>query len=279
VPVAPVAGRWTRVGGLRVFYREVGPDPDAGSVPTLVHIHGFAISGRYLMPTAERLSGKYRNLVPDLPGYGRSADPRRTLAIPALAEATLGFLDAVGVGRATVVGNSMGCPVSCEIVRLAPERIDRAVLVSPAGGWHNQPLLRAIGQLAVDGLREPPGLARIAVPDYLRFGPVNTLRLFRAMSDYPTLERFLALSRPTLAVIGSRDRLVPGRARVEQVAGVAPDHLSLVVILGGAHALNFSHPGELANVISSWLEDREIVDDPDQPGESSVRRVGASRPA
>jgi pimeloyl-ACP methyl ester carboxylesterase len=244
----------------------------------LVHVHGFAISGRYLMPTAERLAPAFRSLVPDLPGYGRSADPPRTLGIPALAEATLGFLDALGIRRATLVGNSMGCPVICEVVRIAPDRVDRAVLVSPSGGRHNQPLGRAIGQLVMDALREPPGLARVAVPDYVRFGPVNTLRLFRAMSDYPTLERFLALSRPTLAVLGSRDPLVPGRARVEAVADRAPDHLSLVVILGAAHALNFSHPGELANVVASWLADREIVDDPHQPGLTRVHRVGVFRP-
>jgi hypothetical protein len=38
------------------------------------------------------------------------------------------------------------------------------------------------------------------------------------------------------------------------------------VIDGAAHAMNFSHPGELAHVIGSWLDHREITDDPDEPG-------------
>jgi hypothetical protein len=46
--------------------------------------------------------------------------------------------------------------------------------------------------------------------------------------------------------------------------------VTLVVISGAAHALNFSHPGELANVVAAWLEDREVVDDPDQPGLARV---------
>jgi pimeloyl-ACP methyl ester carboxylesterase len=273
-PRTRLADRWTSLDGRRLFYREGGVPAAAGA--TMVHVHGFAISGRYLLPTAERLAGQYHTLVPDLPGYGRSADPPRTLGIPQLADALLRFLDAVAVERAILVGNSMGCPVICEVVKQAPDRVDRAVLVSPAGGLHNQPLLRAVGQLALDGLEEPFGLVRVAAPDYLRFGPVNTLRLFRALSQYPTLDTFLALSRPVLAVLGSRDWLLPRRARVEEVAALAPPHLSVVVVLGGAHALNFSHPGELASVIRSWVQGRPIVDDPDEPGRAHVFRVGTA---
>ncbi|HEY6741427.1 MAG TPA: hypothetical protein VI110_03640, partial [Lapillicoccus sp.] len=40
----------------------------------------------------------------------------------------------------------------------------------------------------------------------------------------------------------------------------------LVVIEGAAHAINFTHPGELANVIRLFMADQPIVDDPDSPG-------------
>jgi len=45
------------------------------------------------------------------------------------------------------------------------------------------------------------------------------------------------------------------------------------VITGAAHAVNFSHPGELAHVIRSWLADIPIEDDPTQPGLTSVLEV------
>jgi pimeloyl-ACP methyl ester carboxylesterase len=48
----------------------------------------------------------------------------------------------------TLVGNSMGCPVICEFAYHYPERLERAVLVSPAGGIFNQPLRRAMGRSA-----------------------------------------------------------------------------------------------------------------------------------
>lgn len=276
----PLAERWTTVGGRRLFYREGGPAHDVDqSAPVMVHVHGFAISGRYLLPTAQRLSASYRTIVPDLPGYGRSQRPARTLDIPQLSEALVELLDALHIERATLVGNSLGCPVICETVHRVPDRVDRAVLVSPAGGRVNQPLARGVGQLAVDGVREPPSLLGAAAPDYARFGPVNTLRLFRALTRYPTLDRFLGLTRPTLAVLGSRDPLLPPRPRVEELAGHCPPHLSVAVILGAAHAINFSHPGELSNVIRCWMEDRPIVDDENEPGESRSFVVGSTGPA
>jgi pimeloyl-ACP methyl ester carboxylesterase len=262
---------WTsgrvRVAGRNLFYRRsTGP---ADAVPIL-HVHGFAISGAYLMPTARLLARDRVNIVPDLPGYGRSRRRDHTLDIAELATAVLALLDALELEKVVLVGNSMGCPISLEVAHAAPERVDRMVLVSPAGGVHNQPLLRALGQLAKDGVRETPRMAAVAVPDYVRFGPVNALRLFHQLTRFPSLERLKHSPVPTLAVLGSRDPLMPGPDRVTEVARMAADGVTVVVIFGAAHAINFSHPGELANVVTAWLEGREIVDDPDQPGDARV---------
>src|SRR4051812_5974505 len=80
-----------QVGGTMVHYRR---STHEGGVP-LVHLHGFAISGAYLMPTARALAPRGVNVVPDLPGYGHSERREHVLDIPALAEATLGILDAL----------------------------------------------------------------------------------------------------------------------------------------------------------------------------------------
>ena len=90
-------------------------------------------------------------MVPDLPGYGHSQRRDHVLDIPDLAEALVAVLDALDIDKAVLVGNSMGCPVGLEVAHATPERVHRLVLVSPAGGVQNQPLLRALGQLASDG--------------------------------------------------------------------------------------------------------------------------------
>jgi pimeloyl-ACP methyl ester carboxylesterase len=269
--------RWTQgavtVSGRTVFYRR--SHGDDGGVP-IVHVHGFGISGSYLMPTARLLAGHSVNVVPDLPGYGRSEGPVRPLGIPALAEALLAILDALALDKVVLVGNSMGCPVILEAAHAAPDRVHRLVLVSPAGGVQNQPLPRALAQLALDGVRERPRMATVAVPDYVRFGPLSALRLFSQLTRFPSLERLLHTPVPSLAVLGARDPLMPGPHRVREVGSLAPEHVTVVLIEGAAHAINFSHPGELANVIRSWLDGRPIRDDPAQPGLARVLQVRPS---
>ncbi len=263
-PSTTLAERWTTIDGVRVFFRET-PRPEPGS-RVMVHLHGFGLSGRYLLPTAERLSGEFHTLVPDLPGFGRSGNAAEPLDVTGLARAAAAFLDALGIERASFVGNSMGCAVICEVAHHFPERVERAILVAPAGGLHNQPLGRAVTQLARDGIREPARLIGVAAPDYLRFGLPSTLRLFQALTRFPALDRLLAMDVPTMAVIGSRDPLMPLPPRLREVAGMTESRALLVVIEGAAHAINFSHPGELANVIRLFMDDRTIADDPDSAG-------------
>src|SRR6476646_5422674 len=89
------------LAGRTVFYRSSVGGGDA--VPIL-HVHGFGISGSYLMPTARRLVRHGVNIVPDLPGYGHSHRRDHTLDIPELAEAVLALLDALALEKVVLLG-------------------------------------------------------------------------------------------------------------------------------------------------------------------------------
>ena len=270
-PTATLADRWTIVNDRPLFARVAVDAAPPGALP-IIHVHGFGISGRYLVPTAERLAPYYPTYVPDLPGYGRSHRPERTLTIPELADSLAAFMDAVGVPKANLLGNSMGCLIIVEFAHKYRDRIERAILVSPAGGPHNQPITRGLPQLALDGLREKPRMIPVAVPDYVRFGPISSLRLFRAMVHYPTVERALALDVPILVVVGFRDPLVSNE-RMKEFSQQHPN-VTLVFHRRAAHAINFSHPDELAGVVRAWLEDRPIVPEGEANGDLGV--VGRS---
>ncbi len=264
-PASALAEHWTMIDGVDVFYRESANPPDAR---IMTHLHGFGLSGRYLLPTAELLADEFHTYVPDLPGFGRSGKHGAALDIPDLAHAAVRFLDDRGVETTSVVGNSMGCPVIVELAHRYPERIERAVLVSPAGGIHNQPLRRAIGQLAKDGGREPRKMITVATPDYLRFGVPSTFKMFKALTQYPSLQRLLELKVPTLVVMGTRDPLMPGPERIKQVVAQDQNHVLLVALEGAAHAINYSHPRELAHVIRRFMNDQPITD---VPGSAQAR--------
>jgi pimeloyl-ACP methyl ester carboxylesterase len=249
-PIAPLAGAWVLVDGLPVYHRSCSTAGEHADV--VVHVHGFGISGTYLEPTAALLAPRYRTYVPDLPGMGRSVAPARPLDLPGLASALVSYCDAVGVERATFVGNSLGCPLIVEVASSFPERIERAVLVSPAGGPNNQPLGRALRQMALDGLREPLSMLPIAIRDYLRFGVLRSWSLFQAMIRYPTLERLRDLVVPTLVIAGSRDPLVD----IDRAFVFADlPHVEAVKV-PGAHALNYSRPALVAALVEALLTGR-----------------------
>jgi pimeloyl-ACP methyl ester carboxylesterase len=184
----------------------------------------------------------------------------------------------------------MGCLISIEFGHLFPDRIEKAILVSPAGGPHNQPLYRGLPQLAQDATRESPRMATIAVPDYVRFGLISSLRLFHAMTKYPTIERGLALDIPILVVGGARDPLV-SQEHLREFVAMKPN-LTLVVHNQAAHAINYSHPQELADVVQAWLEGRPLSVEgagpdevviigaaSDEPGEESDQPAAQETPA
>ena len=266
-PVPPLEPKWVLVDGLPVFHRvctDAGPTADA-----IVHVHGFGISGTYLEPTAARLAPRHRTYVPDLPGMGRSMRPPQPLDLPGLARALMSYCDAVGVERATLVGNSLGCPIIVEVATAFPDRIEHAVLVSPAGGPNNQPLGRALRQMAIDGFREPLSMVPIAVRDYLRFGVLRSWSLFKAMTRYPTLERLPHMVMPTLVIAGDRDPLVDVD-RVHVFAGLP--HIEAVKV-HGAHALNYSAPELVAALIEAHLAGRPLATSTDVAGPIEVLEI------
>ena len=257
------AFRWCSVlvDGEWIQYRVAGPE----DAPPMVHVHGFAISGTYLVPTAELLTDTFRVYVPDLPGFGRSPRPARNLTIAELGTALNHFMDALGIERAVLVGNSLGCAIISELVAEAPEKVQCAVMVGLAGGLHNRPLPKALAQMARDGVQEPPRMITVAAPDYLRFGMLRAMRLFSAMTKFPAVERFLAMPVPVMVVIGSEDPLRPPWPRISQMLAQLPPDMEIVLFQGAAHAINYSHPRELAHTIRQYVAGEPVRMDADHP--------------
>ena len=85
-------------------------DADAAEAPTIVMVHGFTGSKENWYPLARELRGRYRLLIPDLPGWGDSQrKPGAIYGFPEQAANVDAFIRALSPGRPVVLlGHSMG---------------------------------------------------------------------------------------------------------------------------------------------------------------------------
>lgn len=239
-----VRHRFERVAGLR------GHALAGGNGPPVVLVHGLAVSSRYFVPLAERLAERYAVLVPDLPGYGRSATPERALGIPALADALREWLDCLGIEAAPLVANSMGCQVAVDLAVRAPARVESLTLIGPTMDTSAPTLLHQAMRLAYDAVGEPIGLNVAEARDYLRMGPLRIVRTARlAMSD-PFAEKLPHVAQPALVVRGGRDRIV-SQEWVEKVASLLPGG-RLAVVPDAPHAAHWAAADRIVHLFEEF---------------------------
>jgi pimeloyl-ACP methyl ester carboxylesterase len=110
---------------------------EKGSGPPVVLLHGGgpgASGVSNYSANIDALAERFRVIVPDLPGYGRSSkkiDQRDPFG--SLAGAVLGMLDTMGLDTVHLVGNSYGGAAALRLALDAPDRVGRLVLMGPGG--------------------------------------------------------------------------------------------------------------------------------------------------
>ena len=105
----------------------------AGEGPPLVFISGWAMSSEYWKPSVELLKRKYRCLLYDARGMGRSqpASSAASFEIDDHADDLSSILDSLGIFDATVVGHEMGALVAAVCDERHPQTVNALSLVSP----------------------------------------------------------------------------------------------------------------------------------------------------
>ncbi len=242
------------VDGLRMHARV---SVDRAGNPAVVLVHGLVVSSRYMIPTAQKLAPYHEVYVPDLPGFGRSEKPPSVLDVAGLSDSLAAWMEAVGLGSAVLVGNSVGCQVIADLALRHPERVERAVLQGPTMDPEARTALRQAARLALDGTREPPSLLPIMLLDYLSAGLRRSFSTFQHALEDRMEEKLPHLRVPTLVVRGDRDPIVPQRW-AERAARLLPEGKGrLVVVPGAAHTMNYAAPSELARVVRAFVREGE----------------------
>ncbi|MCE7981127.1 MAG: alpha/beta hydrolase [Caldilinea sp. CFX5] len=251
--VSKVTSFWTVVNNCRVYVRTAAPGCSAAEHPTFVLIHGLLISSRYMTPTMERLGLHYRVYAPDLPGFGKSANPPQVLTVEELSDALIAWMDAMCLSQVVFLGNSLGGQILIDLAARYPERVAGLVLVGPTVDPAARTVIQQASRLLVDFLYEKPSLFYHLFIDFWRAGIWRTWQTFQyALWDY-TEEKLAAIQAPTLVVRGDRDWVAP-QAWVEAITTQLAKG-QLYVIPKGPHCVNYTTPGALTQVVQRFVEE------------------------
>lgn len=249
--IRELESHWTTVGGCRIHARASVAAKDVHAVPVVL-VHGFGVSSSYFVPTAERLAAEFAVYAPDLPGHGKSDTPTEPLDIPRLADCLIAWMDALGLQRVSLVGNSMGCQIVVDAAVRYPDRIDKLVLIGPASDPAGRTVAEQFRRLVAGGPYERPSLHKLLFVDYARMGR-RLIPEFRSMLRDRIEEKLPRVTHPVMLVRGEKDPIVPQRWVDEAARLVGAERV--VVIPRWGHAVNYSAARQLAAAISSFLKE------------------------
>lgn len=229
---------------------------DVGSGRPVVLLHGFMGTGEHWFGSglvAKLIEQKFRVLVPDLRGHGRSDSPRAADAYPpdVLADDALAFIDHLGFGPGDydLAGYSLGGRI---VVRLLARGAEpgRAVVAGQGLAKVNGPQGGGVSERALvalrDGVALEPDSAEAQIAGWAaRLGADSRALLGVLSSLVPTPENELAaMSTPTLVLIGEDDE----RSDADQLAARLP--AGRFSSVPGGHAGAFSSPEFAAEVLA-----------------------------
>ena len=236
----------------------------------VVFLHAFPLNAAMWTRQVEALAPR-RVLAPNFPGFGGRPPGEATL--DAFAHALLSDMDAAGIGRAVVVGLSMGGYTAFRLHALAPERVAGMVLADTRAGADDEAGRAKRTDQAARARREGVGwLAEAMVPALLgettrreRPGVVEQVRGLVAQADAEGVARALEAMRdrpdstprlgqirlPVLVLVGEEDTLTPP-AEARKIAEGVPDG-RLVVLPTAGHLVNLEAPEAFTAALTGWL--------------------------
>ena len=130
VPDEPVP-QLVEIGGRQISYLTMSPEDPSGDPVVLVH--GFGGDKNSWLFVQQPLAEEHPVHALDLPGHGASSKDVGDGTLTTLAETVVGFLDALGIERAHLVGHSLGGAVCAAVAKAAPGHVASLTLLAPAG--------------------------------------------------------------------------------------------------------------------------------------------------
>lgn len=254
----------------------------AGQGEPLVLLHGFMSTWHQWRPVMADLVPYFEVIAPTLAGHlGGPAYDEDENTLAAAGRAMERHVDELGVGRAHLVGNSMGGALALELAKRG--RALSVIAIAPGGGWapesgeadrlarlfaRQRRLARAFGPI-VPAVIKSPSLRRLAMHDVMRHGelvpPADVVQMMRASlqctifprvidalhSDRARVSDLEQISAPTLIAWPRHDRMLPMARHSARFRAEIPG-VEFRVLEGVGHVPTWDDPQLVACLIREF---------------------------
>jgi pimeloyl-ACP methyl ester carboxylesterase len=275
--VTPLPDLYTSVDGINTRYWQMG---ERGS--TIILLHGGNGSIEFWIYNIPTLAQHHRVYAVDMVGSGKSDYPDRSYSLTDQAEFLAGFMTALELDTATLIGNSMGGGIALAFTRLYPDRVDRLVLVDSMGFGREISLgIRLITLPAIVSLLRPgrwmiPAMLKsnfyqgkqlppewleyrypiFAIPGrnsvILRLGQSNfNLRGVLPEVYQPILDSLAQITQKTLIIWGEFDRIIP--VKHAYIAAAALPNNQLEIFPNCGHHPYLEYPAKFDRLVLEFL--------------------------
>ena len=174
-----------------------------------------------------------------------------------LGDWVLRLMDELGLKRAHLAANSMGCQVALAVARRHPERVGGVVLVGPTAGERYIPFWRYASGLVIDGFREPFVYTAVLTRMYSQMGLIRYLETTKKMLEDEPIIHGRKVKAPCLILRGAVDGIIPDSVARRLAASLPEGEFRRLA--GASHALQFSRPREFVEIALTFWERMEAT--------------------
>jgi pyruvate dehydrogenase E2 component (dihydrolipoamide acetyltransferase) len=254
-------------GGRRFRYLALGE----GEGPPIVFIHGFGGDLNNWQFNQEALAENRATYAVDLPGHGGSSKDLGSghVDVGALARAVVDFLDAKNVGKAHLVGHSLGGAVALDLALNHADRVASATLVCSAGlgpeinmayidGFMQAKRRKQLEPVLAMLVADPDMVSREMIEDVLKFKRLDGVEaaLNRIIDDnfgggrqaLDLTSRLGELTVPVQVIWGRQDQIIPA-SHAEGLPATVPVH----VFDDAGHMVHMEKAAEVNDLIKRFV--------------------------
>lgn len=251
---------------MSMYVQETG----SANSPSIVFLHGAGLSG-WMWDRQVQYFSDYHCLVPDLPEQGKSAEVK-PFTIRDCAEQVAQLIKTrAHLGKAHVVGLSLGAQVGIELLRICPEIIDHAVINSalvrkiPWAYYLAHPMANLLLPLSRSRMFAKLQAQAIKLPDqyfesYFSASKAisrdTVARIIQENTNFGLPSGLEQNQVPALILVGQKEVRIM-RESAQDLVKVLPAN-SGYTILGIGHTFNFEAPELFNTIVRAWITDRPL---------------------